>query len=69
MDQQGKEVVRLREVFRVELDDRDIRNGRGIIYTNTLYAPPGDYDLKIALVEIATWKVTSFSRHARIRPN
>jgi VWFA-related protein len=69
MDQQGKEVVRLREVFRVELDDRDIRNGRGIIYTNTLYAPPGDYDLKIALVEIATWKVTSFSRRARIRPN
>lgn len=69
LDQQGKEVVRLREIFRVELDDKDIRNGRGIIYTNTLYAPPGDYELRIALVEIATWKMTSFARSVRIRPN
>jgi VWFA-related protein len=67
LDQQGREVVRLREIFRVDLDDKDIRNGRGIIYTNTLYAPPGTYDLRIALLEIATWKMTSFSRIARIR--
>ncbi|MEE8350048.1 MAG: VWA domain-containing protein [Acidobacteriota bacterium] len=67
LDRQGNEVVRLREIFRVDLDDKDIRNGRGIIYTNTLFAPPGDYILKIALLEIATWKLTSFSRLARIR--
>ena len=69
LDQRGKEVVRLREIFRVDLDDKEIRNGRGIIYTNTLYAPPGTYDLRIALLEIATWKMTSFSRIARIREN
>ena len=69
LDQQGREVVRLREIFRVDLDDKDIRSGRGIIYTNTLYAPPGVYDLKIALLEIATWKMTSFNRPVRIRPN
>ncbi len=69
LDRQGNEVVRLREIFRVDLDDKDIRSGRGIIYTNTLYAPPGVYDLKIALLEIATWKMTSFHRSARIRPN
>ena len=69
LDQQGREVVRLREIFRVDLDSKDIRNGRGIIYTNTLYAPPGTYALKIALLEIATWKMTSFSRIARIREN
>ena len=66
LDRQGNEVVRLREIFRVNLDDKDIRNGRGIIYTNTLFAPPGVYALKIALLEIATWKMTSFSRTVRI---
>ena len=69
LDQQGNEVVRLREIFRVDLDDKDIRSGRGIIYTNTIYAPPGVYDLKIALLEISTWKMTSFSRNVRIGPN
>lgn len=69
LNQRGEEVVRLREIFRVDLSGKDIRNGRGIIYTNTLYAPPGNYHLKIALLEIATWKMTAFAAIARIRPN
>lgn len=66
LDEQGNEVVRLREIFRVSLDAKDIRDGRGIIYTNKLFAPPGVYDFKLALVEIATWKMTAFDNVVRI---
>ncbi|MGH9339068.1 MAG: VWA domain-containing protein [Acidobacteriota bacterium] len=67
VDSQGKEVVRLREFFRVSLAAKDIENGRGIIYTNKLLAPPGDYQLKIALLEIATWKMAAFEEHVTVR--
>jgi len=67
MDQQGSEVARLREIFRVNLEAKEIRAGRGIIYTNKLFAPPGIYALKIALLEMATWKMTAFARDVRIR--
>ena len=66
LDEQGNEVVRLREIFRVSLNAKDIRDGRGIIYTNKLFAPPGVYDFKLALVEIATWKMTAFDNVVRI---
>ncbi|MCK5352323.1 VWA domain-containing protein, partial [bacterium] len=52
LDQQGDEVARLREIFRVNLEAKEIRAGRGIIYTNKLYAPPGVYALKVALLEM-----------------
>ncbi len=67
LDQQGSEVARLREIFRVNLQAKELRAGRGIIYTNKLFAPPGIYALKIALLEMATWKVTAFERNVRIR--
>lgn len=67
LDQQGDEVARLREIFRVNLEGKEIRAGRGIIYTNKLYAPPGVYSLKVALLEMATWNMTAFERNVRIR--
>ena len=67
LDQQGSEVARLREIFRVNLEAKEIRAGRGIIYTNKLFAPPGLYALKIALLEMATWKMTAFETPVRIR--
>ena len=67
LDQQGEEVARLREIFRVNLEAKDIRAGRGIIYTNKLFAPPGVYALKVALLEMATWNMTAFERNVRIR--
>ena len=67
LDQQGNEVARLREIFRVNLEAKEIRAGRGIIYTNKLYAPPGVYALKVALLEMATWNMTAFERNVRIR--
>ena len=66
LDQEGNEVVRLREIFRVSLDAKEIRAGRGIIYTNKLFAPAGIYALKLALLELATWKMTAFEKVVRI---
>ena len=66
LDQQGGEVARLREIFRVNLEAKEIRAGRGIIYTNKLFAPPGIYALKVALLEMATWNMTAFERNVRI---
>ncbi len=62
VDGEGKEAVRLREIFRVDLGPKEIRNGRGIVYTNELRAPPGTYELRVALLELATWRLTSFER-------
>ncbi len=67
LDQQGSEMARLREIFRVNLEAKEIRAGRGIIYTNKLLAPPGIYALKIALLEMTTWKMTAFEASVRIR--
>ena len=67
LDQQGSEMARLREIFRVNLEAKALRAGRGIIYTNKLFAPPGIYTLKIALLEMTTWKMTAFETPVRIR--
>ena len=66
LDQKGREVVRLREFFRVTLSRKEIRKGRGVVYTNKLLPPPGAYDLKLALLEIGTWKVTVFEHSVRV---
>ena len=68
LDQQGNQVARLREIFRVNLEAKEIRAGRGIIYSNKLLAPPGIYALKVALLEMATWNMATFERNGlRIR--
>ncbi len=67
LDQQGREVVRLREIIRITMDAREVRNGRGIIYSNRLLAPPGAYTLQVALLELSTWRLTSFTRAVTIR--
>ena len=67
LDQKGREVVRLREFFRVTLSRKEIRNGRGVVYTNKLLAPPGVYELKLALLEIGTWKMTAFEHKVRVQ--
>lgn len=66
VDPQGKETVRLREIFRVDMSGKEVQEGRGILYTNKLLAPPGSYLLKVALLELATWRLTTFERPVRI---
>jgi VWFA-related protein len=65
-DYSGNEVLRLREVFRANLTREDIREGRGIFYTNRLVAPPGNYMLRFALLEIASWRMSFMERPIRI---
>ncbi|HLV01705.1 MAG TPA: hypothetical protein VKZ59_10585, partial [Acidobacteriota bacterium] len=66
LDSEGNEVVRLREIFRAHLGAKEVREGRGIIYTNRLFAPPGEYDFKLAVLEIPTWRMTVFQNSVRI---
>ncbi len=66
LDERGREVVRLREFFRVSLTTRELREGRGIMYSNKLIAPPGRYEFKLALLELSSWKVSSFDNDVTI---
>lgn len=65
-DLQGNEKVRLREIFRASLSRKEIAQGKAIMYNNKLLAPPGAYQLKVALVEIPTWRMTVFEGRVRI---
>ena len=66
VDANGREVVRMREFFRATLERKELRDGRGIIYTNKLFARPGRYLLRIALLEIPTWKMFFFQRDVSV---
>ena len=68
VDANGREVVRMREFFRATLERKELRDGRGIIYTNKLFAPPGRYNFRLALLEIPTWKMFFFQRDVNVRP-
>jgi len=69
LDRQGREVVRLREFFRASLSPKEIEVGRAIMYTNKLMAPPGRYDLRLAVLELASWRVTAFRANVEIVDN
>ena len=60
LDREGNEVVRLREVLRVNMSAREILQGNGIIYNNKIMAPKGVYNFRLAILEISTWKMTAF---------
>ncbi len=66
LDRDGKEVARLREVLRVEMPTRAIRQGEGFIYNNKILAPEGVYNFRLAVLEISTWKMTSFEKVVQI---
>jgi VWFA-related protein len=68
MDLNGKEVARLREVFRAHLSASDLKDGRSIIYNNRIVAPPGNYLFKVVLLEIPTWRMTVLEQPVRIQP-
>jgi VWFA-related protein len=66
-DSFGKQTVHLREIFRGRISSKEIIEvARGVIYTNRLQAPPGRYNLKLAVMEIPTWKMTVLERRIRI---
>ncbi|MEE8587410.1 MAG: VWA domain-containing protein [Acidobacteriota bacterium] len=60
LDREGNEVVRLREVLRINMSARELLQGNGIIYNNKIMAPEGVYNFRLAILEISTWKMTAF---------
>jgi len=68
VDADGREVVRMREFFRATLERKELRDGRGIIYTNKVFALPGRYNFRLALLEIPTWKMFFFQRDVSVSP-
>ena len=68
VDAEGREVVRMREFFRADLERKELRDGRGIIYTNKLFVQPGRYNFRLALLEIPTWKMFFFQRDVSVSP-
>ena len=58
--------MHLREFFRASLSAKEIQAGRGIIYSNKLFAPPGEYHLRMALLEIPSWRIVVFENQVRI---
>jgi VWFA-related protein len=66
-DSQGNDSVQIREIFRARIAARDIREaGRGVIYTNRLMAPAGRYVLRLAVIEVPTWRMTVMERPIRV---
>jgi len=66
LDRQGREVVRLREFFRGTLTPKEMEAGRSIVYNNKLMAPPGTYDLRLAVLDLSSWRVTAFNSVVQI---
>lgn len=66
VDGAGREVTRLRDFFRVSFGVKDLREGRGIVYNNKLLAPPGIYRLKVALLDLESWRMTAFDNMVEI---
>ena len=66
VDAQGRDVVRLREVFRARLETAD--SSKSIIYNNALLAPPGRYSFRLAILEIASWRMTVFEFEVNLSP-
>jgi hypothetical protein len=66
-DPEGNDSVQIREIFRARIAAREIlESGRGVIYTNRLAAPLGRYMLRLAVIEIPTWRMTVIERPIRI---
>jgi VWFA-related protein len=66
-DSFGNETVQVREIFRGRVSAREIAEAaRGVIYTNRLHAPPGEYTLRLAVLEIPTWRMTIMERRIRM---
>ena len=66
-DDEGNDSVQIREIFRARIAAREIlESGRGVIYTNRLAAPVGRYVLRLAVIEIPTWRMTVIERLIRI---
>ncbi|MBI2821398.1 MAG: VWA domain-containing protein [Acidobacteria bacterium] len=60
LDVNGEEVSRVRDFLEVNLSKGDIARGRSIVYNSKVVAPPGQYDLRLAVLDLTNWRMTAF---------
>jgi len=60
VDSRGKEISRVRDFIDVNLSRNDIQTGKMIIYNGKVLAPPGEYTLRLALLDLSNWRMTAF---------
>ena len=53
----------------VNLSRADIERGRTIVYNSKIVAPPGQYDLRLAVVDLSTWRMKAFESRVSVRSN
>lgn len=66
VDSHGKEISRVRDFIDVNLSRTDIQAGRMIVYNGKVLAPPGEYMLRVALVDLSNWRMTAFENKVSV---
>ena len=67
VDSRGEEVTRIRDFLTVDLSKSDLQRGRAIVYNSKLVAPPGRYDLWLAVLDLSTWRMTAFDNEVLVK--
>lgn len=67
VDSRGEEVTRIRDFLAVDLSKADLQRGRAIVYNSKLVAPPGRYDLWLAVLDLSTWRMTAFDNEVLVK--
>ena len=67
VDSRGEEISRIRDFLEVNLSRADIARGRSIVYNSKVVAPPGQYALWLAVLDLSTWRMTAFENEVLVR--
>jgi hypothetical protein len=66
VDSQGKEVSRVRDFLQVNLSREDVQYGRAIVFNGKISAPPGEYEFRLAVLDLANWRMTAFENRVLV---
>ncbi|MBI4456446.1 MAG: VWA domain-containing protein [Acidobacteria bacterium] len=69
LNSRGEEVGRVRDFLEVNLSKADIEKGRSIVYNSKVVAPPGQYDLRLAVLDLSNWRMTAFQNRVSVKSN
>jgi VWFA-related protein len=62
----GEEVSRIRDFLEVNLTRTDIQMGRSIVYNSKVFAPPGQYSFRLAVLDLNNWRMTAFQNEVSV---
>lgn len=69
VNSKGEEVTRVRDFLEVNLSRADLQRGRSIVYNSKIMAPPGYYDLRLAILDLSNWRMTAFESKVWVGSN